>query len=126
MARLVHFEQFAQDAQKTMDFYSTVFGWSFQKYGDFPYWLAITGPDDQPGINGGITGEPLPNGQTVVNTVEVENVDEIVAQAQRAGAKIAQEKQAIPGMGWFAYLFDPAGVVVGVFETDENARATGD
>ena len=33
-----------------------VFGWEFHQWegGDANYWLIVTGPDEEPGINGGL------------------------------------------------------------------------
>ena len=58
MPRPVHFEIAVENMERAKTFYSTVFGWSFQQYGDdsMPYCLATTGPDGEPGINGGLRG----------------------------------------------------------------------
>ena len=55
MPRVVHFEIHAGDPERAVNFYRTLFGWTFQKWeGPMDYWLVMTGPDDQPGINGGL------------------------------------------------------------------------
>ena len=55
MSRVVHFEIHAGDPERAINFYEKLFGWTFQKWeGPMPYWLVITGPDDQRGINGGL------------------------------------------------------------------------
>ena len=54
MARPVHFEIHADDPQRAIAFYTDVFGWTVNQWGDQPYWLVSTGPTDEPGIDGAI------------------------------------------------------------------------
>jgi uncharacterized protein len=123
MPRPVHFEIAVENMERAKTFYSTVFGWSFQQYGDdsMPYWLATTGPDGQPGINGGLRGRMPGEGPVTVNTMGVESVDASVAAIAAAGGNIILPKMAIPGMGWVAYGTDTEGTMIGVFQEDSNA-----
>ena len=123
MPRPVHFELSFEDAERAKGFYSKVFGWTYQKYGDesMPYWLTNTGPDGEPGINGGMMLRQggMPAGTT--NTMGVESVDAAVDTIKSAGGTIILEKMAVPGMGWVAYALDTEGNQFGVFEMDSNA-----
>ncbi len=84
--------------------------------------MMTSGPDQEPGINGGISQSPTPNGQPVVNTIAVEDIDAIIERATAAGAQVLEEKMPIPGGdGWVAYLTDPNGIVIGVYASDESA-----
>ncbi len=121
MGRYVHFEHYVDDPQKAVEFYQKVFDWAGQQWGEIPYWLITSGPDEQPGINGGIGSSPPPNGQKVVNVLGVDDIDDAVRRSQEAGAVVLQEKMAIPGMGWAAYLTDPTDVVFGIFMQDSEA-----
>jgi predicted enzyme related to lactoylglutathione lyase len=61
MARVVHFEIQADDVERAKAFYTTVFGWSFQDFGEVTgstYWGVVTGPEDEPGISGGLLKRP--------------------------------------------------------------------
>src|SRR5690242_9793170 len=61
MSRVIHFEIHADNPERAVGFYSGLFGWNFQKWdGPMPYWLITTGPDSQPGINGGMVKRPCP------------------------------------------------------------------
>lgn len=124
MPRPIHFEMSFEDADRIKKFYGDVFGWTFQQFGDdsMPYWLATTGPDSEPGINGGLMVRQggMPAGTT--NTCGVESVDKAVETIKAAGGTIAMEKMAVPGMGWVAYAFDTEGNMFGVFEMDSNAK----
>jgi predicted enzyme related to lactoylglutathione lyase len=127
MPRVVHFEIHAADTERAVNFYTTLFGWSFQKWeGPMEYWLVTTGPDDQPGINGGLVrrqGEI--DGQAVIAyvcTVDVENLDSSVQTALDNGGQIALPKMPIPGMGWLAYCKDTEGNIFGMMQNDPNAN----
>ena len=123
MPRPVHFEMSFENADRIQAFYSKVFGWTFQKWGDdtMPYYLATTGADPEPGINGGLLLRQggMPAGTT--NTMGVESVDKAVETIKSAGGNIILEKMAVPGMGWVAYATDTEGNQFGVFEMDSNA-----
>jgi len=125
MPRVVHFEIHAADPERAVNFYQTLFGW-FQKWeGPMDYWLIITGPDDQRGINGGLVrrqGEI--DGQAVIAyvcTVDVEDVDASVKTAIDNGGQVALPKMPIPGVGWLAYCKDTEGNIFGVMQNDPNA-----
>jgi hypothetical protein len=127
MPRVVHFEIHAADPDRAVNFYQTLFGWTFQKWeGPMDYWLITTGPNDQPGINGGLVrrqGEI--DGQAVIAyvcTVDVENLDASVQTALDNGGQIALPKMPIPGMGWLAYCKDTEGNIFGMMQGDPNAK----
>ena len=127
MPRVVHFEIHAADPDRAVNFYKNLFGWEFQKWeGPMEYWLVITGPNDQPGINGGLVrrqGEI--DGQAVIAyvcTVDVENLDSSVQTAVDNGGQIALPKMPIPGMGWLAYCKDTEGNIFGMMQGDPNAQ----
>lgn len=123
MARITWFEYFTEDAEKDAAFYKEAFGWESQKWGDAPYWLVITGDKDQPGIDGAIGFPPMEGmTQRVVNTISVDDNDAAVAKAVAAGATVAVPRMAVAGSGWLTYLADPAGIVFGVMQYDENAK----
>ena len=60
-------------------------------------------------------------GHAAVNYISVESVDHHVKKATRLGAEEVMPKTPVPGMGWFAWLKDPEGNVVGIWESDEKA-----
>ena len=122
MPRPIHFEIPADNPERLMAFYQTVFGWTFQKWGgdEMPYWLITTGPDSEPGINGGMLPRRDPR-QPCVNTVNVPNLDETVAAAVAQGAKVAVTKMPVPGVGWLGYIQDPDGNMIGMMQMDPAA-----
>ena len=127
MPRVIHFEIHAENPDRAIKFYHDVFAWEFTKWvGPAPYWLIRTGPDNQPGINGGL--EPrrgIIDGQAVIAyvcTIDTPSVDDYVKKAQDAGGSVALPKMAIPGVGWLAYCKDTEGNIFGLMQADVNAR----
>ena len=129
MPRVVHFEIHADDLSRAQQFYETVFGWTFQKWGGPMEYSMIntagTGDPNCPGINGGMLKRQSPiDGCAVIAyvcTIDVPSVDEFVARALNQGATIAVPKMPIPGVGWLAYCKDTEGNVFGMMQADEAA-----
>lgn len=121
MGRVVHFELPADDPERAVNFYQKALGWTFQKWdGPVEYWLVMTGPEDEPGIDGGLA----PRGELevgAVNTVDVASVDETTARVEEHGGKVIHPRHPVPGVGWMAYCEDTEGTVFGVMERDPDA-----
>ncbi len=122
MSRVVHFEITSKDVQQTIEFYQKVFGWEIKKWdGPVEYWLVMTGPEDEPGIDGGImVTEDQPPG--TVNTVEVDSLDEYIQKVEANGGQVIVPKVAVPGVGYMVYCQDTQGVTFGLMEMDESAQ----
>lgn len=118
--RVVHFEIPTDNPEKVMAFFKDVFSWNFEVYGDEGYWLATTGADSAPGINGAIMKRKDPN-QPLVNTIEVESIDAFAEKINAAGGRIVVPKAAVPKMGWYAYFTDPDGNIHGMWQNDPAA-----
>ena len=126
MPRIVHFEIHAENPDRAIKFYQAVLGWQFTKWeGPMPYWLVTTGPDNEPGINGGLMPR---RGQidgtaviAYVCTAQVDNLDNYVTKALAAGGTIALAKMPIPGVGWLAYCKDTEGNIFGMMQNDPTA-----
>lgn len=118
MPRPIHFEFHGDDPEASVAFYSDVFGWETQRWGDMEYWLQLTG--DGPGIDGAIA-PTQPEGQKVVITMDVDDViasrDKVIA----AGGTIASDRAQVPGVGWLVVAMDPNGVLFGMMQQDESA-----
>jgi len=129
MPRVIHFEIHAENPQRAIQFYKSLFGWQITKW-DSPvdYWLITTGPADQPGINGGLLPRrgPGPVEMQAVNsyvcTVDVPSVDEALKTITAKGGTIALPKMPVPGVGWLAYGKDTEGNIFGVMQNDPTAK----
>lgn len=121
MGRVVHFELPADDPERAVNFYQKALGWTIKKWdGPVEYWLVMTGPEDEPGIDGGLA--PRSELQVgAVNTIDVASVDEVTARVEEHGGKVVHPRHPVPGVGWMAYCEDTEGTVFGVMERDPDA-----
>lgn len=117
MPRPIHFEILANDPERIGDFYHRVLGWEIATWegGEQDYWLVTTGPDDAPGINGGIMRRHFP--QAVINIIEVESLEDVLAKIEAAGGRKVNGPSEVPGVGLHAYCEDPEGNLFGVLES---------
>lgn len=134
--RVVHFEIHAADPERAATFYRAVFGWDIREWvvpgvqipDENRYWLAVTGPGTEPGIDGGLLfrrGPAPAEGQGVnafVCTIGVASLDDTVTKAVAAGAVLAVPKMPIKGVGWLAYCKDTEGNIFGLMQDDTNAH----
>lgn len=126
MPRVVHFEIHAEQPERAIKFYRDLLGWDFTKWdGPQEYWLITTGPDAEPGINGGLIQRRGPiDGQAVlayVCTVEMPALDDYLKKAQAGGGTVVVPKMPIPGVGWLAYCKDTEGNIFGMMQSDPKA-----
>jgi predicted enzyme related to lactoylglutathione lyase len=128
MPRVVHFEIHADDPDRAVIFYGTVFGWHFTKWnGPQDYWLIVTGQHDAPGIDGGMMRRrgPGPAGGAAVNafvcTIDVPNIEEYLAKITAHGGSVVVPKMPIPSVGWLAYAKDTEGNLFGIMQPDGAA-----
>jgi len=120
--RIVHFDIYADDPDRAASFYRNVFGWKAEKWtGGMDYWLITTGPDNEPGINGGLGKRRDPSDHTT-NTVDVASLTETEAKITSSGGKVLEPRMAIPGVGWFALCADSEGNRLGLMQSDPKAK----
>lgn len=136
MNKVIHFEVQADNPERAAKFYKDVFGWKAEEWvvpgvqmkDENRYWLVTTGPDNEPGINGGLMFRrgPAPvEGQPVnafVCTMGVTILDESINKVLKAGGIITVPKMAVKGIGWLAYCKDTEGNIFGMMQDDENAQ----
>ncbi len=128
MAGVVHFEIPTDDKERANTFYESAFGWNLSPMQEMDYTIAITTPSDEqtgmPSAPGAINGALFPrtdNLRTPIITIDVEDVDAALAQVESAGGSVAQAKDAVPGMGYYAYFKDTEGNIMGLWQTDSSA-----
>jgi uncharacterized protein len=128
MPRPVHFEIHAENPDRAITFYRTLFDWKFEKWGNEPYWLIKTGEKGTPGIDGGLLQRrgPGPVDMQAVNafacTVDVGDVDRYLKRVTELGGSIALPKMPVPTVGWLGYAKDTEGNLFGVIQFDPNAK----
>jgi uncharacterized protein len=124
MNRVVHFEIPVDDMEAAKRFYGELFGWGLQAYGDGnDYLLAATtevGPDFRPTEPGAINGALMQRGADApapVVVIEVDSLDEYLGRVEEAGGEVVRPKSEVPSMGYYAYVRDGQGNVIGLWET---------
>ncbi|MGA9853125.1 MAG: VOC family protein [Gammaproteobacteria bacterium] len=128
MPRVVHFEIHADDPERAMRFYRSVFGWDFTPIKSMPveYWAIKTGESKQPGIDGGMMRRVTPvDGAAItafVCTVAVPDLDQYLMKVTTSGGQRTVNKLAIRGIGWAAYCKDTEGNLFGMLEADAEAK----
>jgi predicted enzyme related to lactoylglutathione lyase len=127
MPRVIHFEIHADQPERAMRFYASVFGWQFTSLKGMPvdYWAVHTG-ESGPGIDGGLMPRLTPmDGAAItafVATVAVPDLDKYVMKVATSGGQLAVPKMAIRGVGWLAYCKDTEGNLFGMLEADALAK----
>jgi len=121
MNRIVHFEIPCENPNLQMDFFKEVFDWKFQQFLSDEYWTCSSGDASTPGINGGFMKKKHP-GQPIVNSIQVENLEQTASKIESMGGKIVVPKMAILTVGWLAYFTDPEGNIHGLYQEDGSAK----
>jgi hypothetical protein len=119
--QLVHFEMPAQDAERATRFYGSLFGWQFNDPGvpGIQYLMTQTGEQQGGAVYPSQAGEKGP-----IVYFDTDDIDASVAHARELGGE-AEDKQPIPGVGWFARCVDTEGNPFSLFQSDESVPAPG-
>lgn len=115
MSRVVHFEIPASDPKKMIDFFTRAFDWGFKQFGQNEYWIAETGDQKLPGINGAIMKRLHPQ-QPITHDIQVDNIDEAIKRIESNGGAMVVPKTELPGVGWRAFFKDPEGNIHGLWQ----------
>lgn len=121
--RVIHFEIPAEDARRAVAFYEKAFGWKIGKYGGegMDYYLATTGEDKEPGINGAISTKDETH-PTTINTINVPSFEDSVKKIKAAGGEILGPKMTVPSVGYMTYCKDTEGNIFGIMQMDPKAK----
>lgn len=129
MSKVSRFEVFVDNPERAMAFYAAVFGWKFEKWtGLNDYWMVMAGPQNEFGINGGMTRRPKggsASAGTPVNaficTINVQSLENTMNLILSNGGSVMKEREAIRGIGWLAYFYDSEGNCFGIMQNDSGA-----
>lgn len=119
MNMIGYFEIQANEPEKAVGFYTSVFGWKFIEQSGLPikYWRIETD-----GIGGGLLERPAKTPPTECGTnaftcsMEAANFDETANKILENGGIVAMPKFEIPGRCWQGYFVDTDNNVFGIFE----------
>lgn len=115
--RITHFEFYSQNPAASVTFFENALEWSFERWGDQPYWLANTG-DSPGGINGAVSALTDPNETPhTLNTIDVEDLDVAIEACVAAGGTKVSDVMDIPGIGRWVRIREPGGNQFGMMES---------
>lgn len=121
MSKVVHFEIPVDDPERAIKFYTDTFGWKITKAME-DYWLAVTGEEGEPGINGALMMRKKSSGgkgsNSYICTISVKSLDETIEKVKAENGKVEMEKIEIPNVGWYVYAKDTEGNVFGILEPE--------
>jgi len=108
-----HIELNVSDLDRAMNFYNTLFGWSFEE--PFPDYAWFKTPW---GAGGGLfsRGE-VPRGESPLVYIKVLSVEYAVNKAVELGGEIDIPVAKMGRWGLFAHLKDPDGNVIGIYQS---------
>ena len=113
---ICHVEWSATDLARATVFFSELFGWKFEDWGEC---YTLFRPPE--GVGGGISKaeKVSPAGSPVVY-VQVDEIEPYLGRAKELGGGVAVPRTEIPTVGWFAHLTDPDGNLVGLFQSNQK------
>ena len=114
---VVHFEINTKDPKRAKTFYTSVFGWKYKE-------------SEIPGVEYYLIDGVSPNGAINPNTdpakakaptiyFGTDDIDATLRKIRDSGGT-ADEKQPIPGQGWFAGCTDPDGNAFSLYQDDPS------
>ena len=121
--RVVHFEIPYDDGERARRFYKEAFDWAMQEMPGMDYTLVESGPSGdrgptEPGyINGGMLARKESAAPGPVVVMDVPSIDAALQTVDRLGGSTVVPKQPVGAMGFTAYVKDPEGNVIGLWET---------
>jgi uncharacterized protein len=118
--QLVHFELPARDTGRALNFWRSLFGWRFKPWSGPVEYHMLEG--NEPGGAIYPSDEP-PSGPIVY--FGTSDIDAAIARARELGGS-AEDKQPIPGIGWFARCADTEGNSFSLFQSDESVPPPGE
>jgi predicted enzyme related to lactoylglutathione lyase len=104
-----HFEIPADSTNELKGFYSSLFGWQFEKGQTEDYWMIKNA-----GISGGMAPKENPE-QMPTMFVTVESIDDYTSKAKKLKAKVVKGKVEID-QGYYAVLEDPQRNTFGIWQ----------
>ena len=104
-----YFEIPANESDRLKSFYSSLFGWQFEKGEREDYWMIKNA-----GLNGGLAPKQSPE-QMPTMFVNVQSIEDHLARARKLGANVVKDRQELSN-GYYAVLEDPQKNTIGIWQ----------
>lgn len=114
----VHVELNTPDLEKARRFYSQLFQWKLAEMSNpavpgGSYTMIEVGA----GTGGGMMKQ-IPGGPSGwLAYVEVDDIHAATQKAESLGGKVMKDVTEVVGMGWFSFIQDPTGAVLGLWKS---------
>jgi predicted enzyme related to lactoylglutathione lyase len=116
--QIVHIEIPADDTATGREFWSSLFGWTFQSYpGPSEYWMTRISEQTGAAISNAESGK-----RGTRPYFDVDDINAGVARVKELGGE-AGDPMPVPNMGWFSTCTDPHGNEFGLWQSDWSASA---
>ncbi len=118
--RVVHFEIPVEDGDRARRFYTEAFGRQLQEMPGMDYTLVTTGPGGDQSPTEPLRQRGMPprsSAAAPAPVVDVDSIDRAPERVTELGGSTVLGKQPVGGMGFTAYVRDPEGNVIGLWET---------
>ena len=124
--KLAHFAIYIDDIDRAKTFYSNLFGWEFNNYGQNDF-LQIKNPEleEAPPIGALQARKYSPIQDKVIGfecSIEVQDIDRVEELIRENGGKIVMPKTAIPYVGWLIKFVDTEDNIVCAIQYDQSAK----
>jgi uncharacterized protein len=123
VGKFVWHEQVSSDPKQAQDFYTRLFGWGTEvfKPGDADYTMILSGGQSHGGFSKAMEGAPPPHW---LSHVRVENLDESIEKAKRAGGELAAGPFEMAEVGRMAIIADPQGAYISAYQPEGETPAS--
>jgi len=122
MSTIDFFEIPAEDVARAQRFYSSLFGWQFEKAGKWDYWTFDTkGEGGGPAIAGGLYKKDTPQ-MPIVDYIGVNSIDLVTARVSDLGGKVIVPKTGTQGWGFYAICQDTENNTFGLWEPEKKTH----
>lgn len=119
IGRFVWHEQVSSDPKQAQDFYTQLFGWGTQAYGN-DYTMISAGGHNHGGFSKAMEGAPPPHW---LSHIRVERLEHMIEKATRAGGRLAAGPFEMGDVGRIAIIADPLGAYVSAYEPQGEGPA---
>lgn len=113
---LSHFAIYIDDIDRAKAFYSNLFGWDYNSYGQDDFLQIKDSSDDDSKLIGALQSRKYsPIDEKIIGfecSVSVEDIDAIISKIEANNGKIVMPKTEIPYVGWLVKFLDTEGNIV--------------
>lgn len=126
MSQVAHFAINADDVDRALRFYETVFGWKFQAFGPPGFFMV----DEKSAAASVPLRGSLQKRREIVPgvamrgfecTISVDDIEAAAAAIEKNGGKIVMQTCTLAGIGRLLFFQDPEGNIAGAMEYDSHA-----